>query len=200
MSNETTKSVNATAVVDVLKTAAPAVQAIPAEAIEAAVNEALAKMATKRKEDAKPKEPDWSKLTEAEAMSAAVYIPVIEHDIPDYMNMKLKDAEYMCVWAAKDQRRIGQLQAEGYEFLRKEHIHPDFKLPLLFDGEGNYTYADVVCMRVHKRIVYGKRKKALQISLNQLANRNRPPRVKIEGTFDLAPGSTPEVGSFYETI
>jgi hypothetical protein len=199
MSNETVKPTN-TAVVDALKAAAPAVQAVSQDALEAAVNAALAKAAAKRKEDAKPKEPDWATLTEAEAMSAATYIPVIEHDIPDYMNMKLKDAEYMCVWASTDQRRIGQLQAEGYEFLKKEHIHPDFKVPLLFDSEGLYTYADVVCMRVHKRIVYGKRKKALQVSLNQLANRNRPPRVKQEGTFELTPGTTPEVGSFYETI
>jgi hypothetical protein len=196
MSNETVK----TAVVDALKAAAPAVQAVTPEALEAAVNAALAKAAAKRQEAAKPKEPNWATLTEAEAMSAATYIPVIEHDIPDYMNMKLKDAEYMCVWASKDQRRIGQLQAEGYEFLKPEHIHPDFKIPLRFDSENLYTYADVVCMRVHKRIVYGKRKKALQISLNQLANRNRPPRVKMEGAFELTPGQTPEVGQFYESI
>jgi len=200
MSNEATKPVSAAAVVETLKTTSPKIDNLTQDALEAAVNEALAKVAKKRQEAAKPKEPDWSTLTEAEAMSAATYIPVIEHDIPDYMNMKLKDAEYMCVWASRDQRRIGQLQAEGYEFLKKEHVHPDFKLPLLFDSEGLYTYADVVCMRVHKRIVYGKRKKALQISLNQLANRNRPPRVKIEGTFELTPGTTPEVGQFYETI
>lgn len=188
-------------VVEAIKTAAPAIHAAPDDkTLEALVDAALAKRAAKVREAAQPKEPNWATLTEAEAMSAATYIPVIEHDIPDYMNMRLKDQEYMCVWASKDQRRIGQLQAEGYEFLKQEHIHPDFKVPLRFDSEGLYTYADVVCMRVHKRIVYGKRKKALQVSLNQLANRNRPPRVKMEGTFELAPGSTPEVGQFYESI
>ncbi len=123
-------------------------------------------------------EPDWSKISEAEAYNPAVSIPVIDHDVPDYMNMKLKDDEYMCVWANKDQRRLGALLAEGYEILKKEHVHPDYQVPLMWSSEGTYEYADVICMRVHKRVIFAKRRKAYNISMKQLANVNRPPMDK----------------------
>lgn len=139
---------------------------------------------------AKPTEPDWTKVTEADISNPAVFIPLIEHDIPDYMNIKLKDAEYEVVWASKDQRRVGQLLAEGYEYLRPEHIHPDFRLPLIFGSDKNYEYIDVVALRVHKRILYGKRRKALEISQRQLKNTNRPPKSRFtnDEDFSLDPG------------
>jgi hypothetical protein len=173
---------------------------VTAEQLEAAVRQVLQKQKAAAIEAAKPKEPNWGTLTEREAMSQAVYIPVIEHEIPDYMNMRLKDPEYECVWASRDQRRIGQLMAQGYELLKAEHIHPDFPVPLRFDSEGLYIYVDVVCMRVHKRILYGKRRKALQVSLNQLANRNKPPRVRLKNSYDLAEDFKPSYGDLYSDI
>jgi hypothetical protein len=158
---------------------------IKPEDLENAIISVLRKQKAAAVEAAKPKEPDWSQLTEAQAMTQDVYIPVIEHEVPDYMNMRLKDPEYEVVWASKDQRRLGQLMAMGYSFLEKNDVHPDFVLPLLFDSEGRYTYVDVVAMKVHKRILYGKRRKALQVSLNQLSNRRRPPRVRIKDSYDL---------------
>ena len=167
---------------------------IPAADLEAAIKAVLLKQKAAAVEASKPKEPNWATLTEQQSYDQDVYIPVIEHDVPDYMNMKLKDPEYEVVWASRDQRRVGQLMAMGYEMLKKEHVHPDFNLPLLFDSEGLYVYVDVVAMRVHKRILYGKRKKALQTSLNQLANRNKPPRVRVKNSFDLSPEFTPDRG------
>jgi len=150
---------------------------------------------------AQPQEPDWSKITEADSYNMQMYIPVIDHDLPDYMNMKLKDPEFECVWASTDNRRIGQLLAEGYEYLKPEHIHPEFKIPLPFDSEGHYMYVDVVCMRVHKRILYGKRRRGLELSQRQLGNNRRPPSARVKDTFKLE--ETPTLGGgldFYDPI
>ncbi len=174
---------------------------VDAATLQKAVELALKNLNAKRVEAAKPKEPDWATITEAEASNPAVYIPVIEHEIPEYMNIKLKDPEYAVVWASKDQRRIGQLQAEGYEFVKKEHMHPDFKIPLVFDSEGLYCYEDVIAMRVHKRILFGKRRRMLELSQRQLSNNRRPPSSRIKDTLDLfSIPSEPEVGSFYEPV
>lgn len=135
---------------------------------------------------AEPREPDWSKLTEKDVYNNAVQIPVVEHDIPDYMNIKLKDAEYEVVWASRDQRRLGQLFAEGYEFLKPEHIHPEFKLPLVFNSEQYYEYLDVVALRVHKRILYGKRRRAFELSQRQLKNTNKLPQQRLKNSFELS--------------
>ncbi|MDR3392436.1 MAG: hypothetical protein P4L77_11965 [Sulfuriferula sp.] len=150
------------------------------ETLEQQIEAILKRKKVERKEALTPKEPDWSKITEAEAYKPDVYIPVIEHDIPDYMNIELKDNEYEAVWASRDQRRLGQLQAEGYEFIQKEHFAAGFHIPLIFDSEGLYLYQDVVAMRVHKRILYGKRRRALEISLNQLKRRGADARIKAK--------------------
>ena len=169
--------------------------------LEAAVEAVLLKHQAERKEAAQPKEPNWAALTEQQAYANDVYIPTIDHELPDYMNIKLKDPEYEVVWASKDQRRLGQLLATGYEMLNKEHVHPSFKLPLIFDSEGMYTYIDVVAMRVHKRILYGKRRKALQVSLDQLCNRTRPPRVRVKDSYSLSEPFIPGAGqSLYSDI
>lgn len=173
---------------------------ITEENLEAKLQEVFARQrATKAAEAVK--EPDWTKITEEDAYNSAIYIPVIDHDIPDYMNMKLKDQEYMCVWASRDQRRIGQLLAEGYEMLKPEHVDPSFKTPLKFASDGNYEYADVVCMRVHKRILLSKRRRSMEISQAQLKRSNKLPLVKSRpGQDDL--GLDPQIGpgmSLYDT-
>lgn len=163
---------------------------VTADDLEKKIEAILAK---KKQEAAAPKltkELDWSKISESDIYDSAINIPVIEHDIPDYMNMQLKDSEYAVVWASKDQRRLGQLFAEGYEFLRPEDVHPSFKVPLVFTGDKQYEYLDVVALKVHKRILYGKRRRAFEISQKQLKNTNRPPRHKSmpEDDFALDPG------------
>jgi hypothetical protein len=146
--------------------------------LEKLVESILLKKKVERQAATAPKEPDWKNLTEAQAYSKDVYIPVIEHDIPDYMNIELKDTEYEAVWASRDQRRLGQLYAEGYEPIKAEHMRTGFHLPLKFDSEGLYVYQDVIAMRVHKRILYGKRRKALEISMGQLRRRGADAKIK----------------------
>lgn len=122
--------------------------------------EAVAKLA--------PKEPDYRTLKEEDILNPAIYIPVIEHDLPEYMHVELKDDEYVAVWVNRDQRQLGAKLAEGFELLKKEHLHPNYMVPLKFNSEGLYEYQDVVCMRVHKRIRFAKLRKYYEISKNQL--------------------------------
>jgi hypothetical protein len=195
---------------DVVKAAVPAPPASPASPVKtitytedelaAKIKEVLAAQVHSAREAAKPKEPNWATTTERDVYNQDVYIPAIEHEVPDYMNIQLADPEYMVVWASQDQRRLGQLFATGYEMLKPGHVAKNFKLPLKFDSEDTYRFMDVVAMRVHKRILLGKRRAALQVSLNQLSNRNRPPRVKVKGTYDLMEEVNPSVGEFYESI
>jgi len=52
-------------------------------------------------------------------------------------------------------------------------------------------------MRVHKRILYGKRRKGLAISQAQLRNNHRPPTTRIKDTFELGESPNPDFGSLY---
>lgn len=177
---------------------------VPMSKLEEQIEAILNRKKAEHAEAMRPKEPDWKSLSENEAYAPDVYIPVIEHDIPDYMNIKLKDTEYEPVWASRDQRRVGQLQAEGYEFIKPEHMATDFKLPLLFNSEGMYVYQDVIAMRVHKRILFGKRRRALEISKNQLKRRGADATIKaklaqlIEGDPSMERAFQKQGLSFFE--
>lgn len=180
-------------------------KSISAEELEAQIEQILKRKKAAHIEAQKPKEPDWATLTEQDAYRQDVYIPVIDHEIPDYMNIKLKDTEYDVVWANRDQRRLGQLLAEGYELLKPEHLHSDFKHPLEFSSEGLYIYQDVIALRVHKRILWGKRRRALEISQQQLKTRGADARIKaklaeiIEGDPGLEHAFAAKGLDYYET-
>jgi hypothetical protein len=163
------------------------------------LEEAIRRVLNQAKAPAKLVEPNWAELTEEEAFSEnPPYIPVIEHEIPSYMNVELADPEYVCVWASKDQRRLGQLEAEGYEYIKPEHMRKGFKIPLKFTSEGLYAYHDVIAMRVHKKIRFGKLKRYQQISQNQL----RPLMMQQKAVQDLNKGvieNDPELGRAFAT-
>lgn len=170
---------------------------LSAEQIEQMIEQVLgvkAKEARAAKRDAEfaaaqEAEPDWANLSEKDAlkMGNPFSIPVYEHEVPNYMDIKLADPEYVVVWANRDQRRLGQLLAEGYEFLKKEHVAPSFQTPLKFDSEGMYTYVDVVAMRAHKRIVFGKRRKVIDQSLRQLQGQQAFAKSKLAGVINKDP-------------
>jgi len=153
-------------------TGAVAAAGVPLVDLERTIEEILARRKRETIDKYIQKEPDYSKLSESQIYSPDVYIPVIEHDLPDYMNMKLQDTEYVCVWANRDQRRLGELFAQGYEFLKREHVAREFQCPLKFDSEGMYVYQDVVCLRVHKRIRYAKLRRIQMLSQQQLKPAN----------------------------
>ena len=134
----------------------------------------------------KPPEIDWANLTEEQAtdLNIALNIPIIEHEVPAYMDVKLKDPLYVTVWVNRDQRRMGEVLAQGYEPIKAEHIAGDFKTPLRFDSEGLYTYMDVIAMRVHKKILFAKRRAVVEKSFYQLKALRTLSEQKVKNKVD----------------
>ena len=141
---------------------------VDSETLEDVIKRILDKRKAEKIKEFIPQEPDYSTLSERDAFRQDIYIPVIEHDIPEYMNVELKDKEYLPIWVNRDQRQLGAKMAEGFELLKREHLPDGYNPPLKFDSEGLYVYQDVVCMRVHKRIRFAKIRKFYEISKNQL--------------------------------
>jgi hypothetical protein len=110
---------------------------------------------------------DWSRVTEREVADLNFPIPVIEHELPEYMTVYLKDNSYIAKWSHITQRRIGRLLAEGYEYVTPEDWDQNFPQILKFDSEGHLTFDDVVAVKIHKSRFYGKirreNEKAMQI-------------------------------------
>ena len=102
-----------------------------------------------------PKEIDWTKIEEKDIINFDIPIPVYEQEMPEYLNVKLLDRNYIPRWVHKLPERLGMCIAQGYQFIKKEDLDPSYKHPLDFDGSGNYSHGDVVCLRVLKERYYG---------------------------------------------
>ena len=100
------------------------------------------------------KEIDWSKIQEKDVFDLSVPIPVVTQDLPQYMDVHLKDSSCVARWTHKFGPNIGPRLASGYRFMTKEDWDSRFPLPLTFDAEGHYSCGDVVALVVAKAIYY----------------------------------------------
>lgn len=97
---------------------------------------------------------DWTKITEKDITDLSIDIPVIEQEVPSYMDVHLIDKNYIPRWVNIMPQRIGVCMAEGYSYIKKEHMDPNYPILLQFDTSGNYSCGDVVCLRILKSRYY----------------------------------------------
>lgn len=94
---------------------------------------------------------DWTKVTEAQVFDLSFPIPVIEHELPDYMNIHLRDQNNIARWVHHMPRHLGSQLASGYSYITKEDWDENFPLVLQFNTEGHLIYDDVVALKIDKR-------------------------------------------------
>lgn len=104
----------------------------------------------------KSTEIDWSKVNEDSVADLDFPIPVIEHEMPDYMTIHLKDNNYVAKWIHQLPSHLGTMLASGYEWITESDWDPNFPKVLGFNSEGHLTYEDVVGLKVHKSRYLGK--------------------------------------------
>lgn len=103
---------------------------------------------------AKKPEIDWTKITERDITNLDIDIPVIEQEVPSYMDVHLLDKNYIARWVNIMPQRIGVCLAEGYTYVKEADMDPRYPVYLKWDTSGNYSCGDVVCLRVLKSRYY----------------------------------------------
>lgn len=106
-----------------------------------------------------PKEIDWTKIDEKDIINFDIPIPVFEQEMPEYLNVKLIDRNYIPRWVHKLPERLGMCIAQGYQFVKEDDLDKSYNHPLKFDESGNYSHGDVVCLKVLKSRYFGAIKK-----------------------------------------
>ena len=104
--------------------------------------------------NAKPPEIDWSKIEEKDIIDLSIDIPVIEQEIPSYLDVKLLDKNYISRWINTVPQRLGVCLAEGYSYVTKEDMDPRYPIFLAFDTSGHYSCGDVVALKILKSRYY----------------------------------------------
>jgi hypothetical protein len=185
------------AAAEVLK--APGVEKVAAETVgKPLTNEQLADMITKLPVDqmeeftrrvaaetrrlnaedaAKPVAPkyvtDFSNISEKDIWDLRVPIEAINHEIPEFLTVKLTDKNYEPRWIQTNSRRMGQVHAEGWKYVTQEDLAEDLKIQTADDASGHFVYADVVLMKIPKAKLYARYRanflKSLAVTKSQAA-------------------------------
>lgn len=130
----------------------------------------------KQQEAQKPRyftEAQFKDVKESDIYNFNVPIKTIDHQLPDYLDIKLKDANYIARWINLDPRRLGQAIAEGWSYIRPDDLARPLEIKITDSADGHYIYADVVAMKLTKEKVYGRIRgnflKSLQLTKSTLA-------------------------------
>lgn len=98
---------------------------------------------------------DFTKISEDSIFDFNVPIEAIEHGVPDYLTIQLKDKNYHPRWIHKTPRRLGEMKALGYTYVEGEDIENFESLKETRDENGLFRYDDVVAMKIPKVKIFG---------------------------------------------
>jgi hypothetical protein len=99
---------------------------------------------------------DFEKLSEKDVFDLSIPIDVITHDLPDYVEVHLKDQNYVPRWVFKHSRRLGPMIAIGWTYVTEEDLAEKLKLEQPLDENGHFTLDDVVLMKCQKAKYFGQ--------------------------------------------
>lgn len=113
---------------------------------------------------------DFSNLSEASIYDMSIPIQAISHEIPDFLNVKLRDKNFEARWIQTNSRRLGQAIAEGFTYITKEELAENLQVHVTPDASGHFVYADVVLMKLPKEKLYARIRSNFIKSLNTTKN------------------------------
>lgn len=118
----------------------------------------------------KPVQLDFSKLTEDDVYDLNVPVPVIDHGVPDYLNVELRDKNYAARWVHKTPRRLGPMKAMGWTPVGVEDIENIEMLKDTLDESGFFRYDDVILMKIPKQKLFGLLRRNYERTRNQVSS------------------------------
>lgn len=102
-----------------------------------------------------PKAIDWTKMSEKDVFDMSVPIQLVDHQMPDYMKVALKDSNFVPRWVQKLDRRLGPMKAKGFNFVREDEIDGELNIAIQVNADGIFQHDDVFLMKIEKRLYYG---------------------------------------------
>lgn len=108
---------------------------------------------------------DFSKISEndiytvsSETGSFEVPIEAIDHELPEYLKVDLKDQSYSARWIHKTARRLGPMLASGWTYVSLEDLESDSAVRLkdTIDENGHIKFDDVILCKCPKVKYFGQ--------------------------------------------
>lgn len=116
---------------------------------------------------------DFSNIQEKDIFNFDLPINPISHEIPDFLDARLKDPNFVTRWIHTSSRRLGECLAQGFKYVKPEELVADLKVQITPDAAGHIIYSDVVLMKITKEKYYGRLRENFKraVSMTQSASR-----------------------------
>lgn len=98
---------------------------------------------------------DFTKIDETSVYDLNVPIEAIEHEVPDYTKIVLKDATYIPRWVQVHPARLGPMRQAGFTYITAEDLAEELVMDLEADENGHYRFIDLVAMKCSKDKYFG---------------------------------------------
>jgi hypothetical protein len=99
---------------------------------------------------------DFSTLREDSIFDLNVPIQAIDHQIPEYLNIKLIDPNFAPRWIQTSTKRLGQARSQGWVYITKEDLAEKLHVEIEADSSGHYVYIDTVAMKIPKQKLFSQ--------------------------------------------
>ena len=126
--------------------------------LELKMGQAGIKLGTASAKDRKVKL-DFTKLTEQDVYNLNIPIEIIEHQVPDYTKIVLKDQTYHPHWVQAHPARLGPMKAAGFTYVTKEDLAEELEMALEPDENGHFRFIDLIAMKCSKEKYFGALRK-----------------------------------------
>lgn len=98
---------------------------------------------------------DFSKISEEDVFNLNIPIEIIEHQVPDYTKIVLKDPTYHPHWVQAHPARLGPMKAAGFTYITAEDLAEELEMALEEDENGHYRFIDLIAMKCSKSKYFG---------------------------------------------
>lgn len=129
---------------------------------------------------------DFENLQESSIFDVNVPIQAIDHQIPEFLNIKLKDSNFSPRWVQTSSKNLGQKRAQGWQYITKEDLEEELKVEIEADAQGHFIYIDAVAMKIPKKKLYTQlRSNYLRaIAMTQQSKLHEQMKATIEGEIE----------------
>lgn len=117
-------------------------------------------------EEVKEKPINWDEVSEKDVFDLSQNIPAVDQEAPQSEFIQLKDKSYIPRWVNVTPKRMGQAIQQGYTYITKEDLDPNWVHGLIQDTSGHYADFDVVAMKIHKARYYPRLRKNFEHNMS----------------------------------
>jgi hypothetical protein len=131
---------------------------------------------------------DFTTLREQDIFNLNMPIQAIDHQVPEFLTIKLIDPNFAPRWIQTSSKRLGEARSQGWSYITEEDLAEKLKVEIEADASGHFVYIDTVAMKMPKKKLFTQLRSNYQraIALTQQSKLHEMMKHTIESEIEGA--------------